>query len=186
MAIQLLRRRFTVDEYHRMGQAGILSEDDRVELIEGEIVEMTPIGARHAACVNRLNRLLTSLLGQQAIVSVQNPILLEPHSEPQPDLALLRPRPDFYAQAHAGPEDGLLVVEVADSAGDYDRTVKNPLYARAGIPQAWLVDLQDECVEVYTGAAPQGYRNVRRAGRGQTVSIGAFPGPSLAVDQILG
>lgn len=135
MAVQLLKRLFTVAEYHRMAEAGILGEDDRVELIEGEIVGMTPISSRHAGQVNRLVRLFTQRLGGRAILSVQNPIRLGEHSEPQPDVALLRPRPDFYATAHPGSEDVLLVIEVADlSACDaqagtsaaYDREVKPP------------------------------------------------------------
>src|SRR3972149_4805508 len=104
MALQLTRRRFTVSEYHQMAQAGILGEDDRVELIDGEGIEMTPIGCRHAACVNRLNRLLVKIRGDDAIVSVQNTIALSEYAEPQPDLALLRPRPDFYASGHPRPE----------------------------------------------------------------------------------
>lgn len=108
MPIQLLKRRFTVEEYRQMAQAGILGEDDRVELIEGEIVEMTPIGSRHAACVKRLNHLLTQQVRERALVSVQDPIRLSAHSEPQPDLALLVPRPDFYARRHPGAAEVLL------------------------------------------------------------------------------
>jgi len=126
MAAPLVRHRFTVEEYHRMGQAGILSEDDRVELIEGEIVEMAPVGSRHAACVKRLNALLSRRAGGRALVSVQDPIRLGEHSEPQPDLALLKPREDFYAAAHPGPEDVLLVIEVAETSLEYDREVKLP------------------------------------------------------------
>ncbi|MBI4611270.1 MAG: Uma2 family endonuclease [Candidatus Rokubacteria bacterium] len=186
MDVQLLRRRFSVEEYHRMGQAGVFSEDDRVELIEGEIIEMTPIGARHAACVRRLGHLFNSLLGQRITVSVQSPLGLGLHSEPQPDLALLRPRPDFYAQAHPGPEDVWLVVEVADTSVEFDRTVKIPLYARAGIPNAWLVDLSTETVEEYRDPTPDGYRNFRRIPRGETISLEAFRDVSLTVETILG
>jgi hypothetical protein len=186
MAVLLLRRRFTVDEYHRMAEAGILAEDDRVELIEGEIVEMSPIGSRHAACVKRMTSLFYRQVGQKAIVSVQDSIRLTGHSEPQPDLALLKPRPDFYAKAHPGPEDVLLVVEVAETSPDYDRTVKVPLYARSGVPEVWLVDLAGEGVEVYRQPSPQGYREVRQARRGQRLTPEAFPDVELAVDDVLG
>lgn len=186
MSVQLLRRRFTVEEYHRMARAGIFSEDDRMELIEGEIVMMAPIGSRHASCVGRLTHLLASTVGQQAIVWVQNPIRLGPDSEPQPDVALLRPRPDFYAEAHPGPEDVLLVIEVAETSADSDRSVKIPLYARAGIQSAWIVDLSTGGIEAYAEPMPDGYRRFRRIQRGQTISLGAFPEVTLAVDTILG
>lgn len=186
MAVQLLRRRFTVEDYYRMAEAGILTEDDRVELLDGEVVEMTPIGSRHAACVDRLTRLLASAVGDRAIVRVQNPIRLGRHSEPQPDLALLRPRPDFYAQAHPGPEDVLLVVEVADTSVESDRGVKVPLYARAGISAAWLVDLAGERVVVHTAPAPEGYRTVHEARPGGRLRLDGLPGLDLAVADVLG
>lgn len=185
MNVQLLRRRFTAEEYHRMARAGVFSEDDRVELLEGEIVKMTPIGSRHAACVSRLTHLFTSTVGQRAIVWLQNPVRLGPDSEPQPDLALLRSRTDFYAPAHPGPDDVLLLIEVAETA-EYDRTVKIPLYARAGIPTVWVVELSTEQIEVYTEPSPEGYRGVRRLQRGQVISLEAFPGVGVAVDTILG
>ena len=130
MAVELRRYRFTTTEYDRMAEAGVLGEDDRVELIEGEILEMSPMGRRHAACVDRLTRLLVRGVGDAAIVRVQNPIVLSDHNEPQPDLALLRPRVDFYTAEHPGPEDALLVVEVSDSSVEYDRQIKVPLYAQ--------------------------------------------------------
>ena len=186
MPVQLLKRSFTVEEYHRMVQAGILTEDDRLELIEGEIVAMTPIGSKHAACVNRLTRLLSDQVGRRAILSVQNPINLGERSEPQPDLALLHVRPDFYASAHPEPPDVLLVVEVAETSADVDREVKVPLYARAGIPEVWLVDLAGECVEVFQEPAPQGYQQIQRVRRGQRVAPQAIPDLELAVDDVLG
>lgn len=186
MSVQLLRRCFTVEEYHRMAQVGILSEDDRVELIEGDIVEMTPIGSRHASCVKRLNRLLSQQLGQQALVSVQDPIRIGERSEPQPDLALLRPRPDFYVQAHPGPEEVLLVVEVAETSGEMDREVKVPLYARARVPEVWLVDLGAERVEIYRKPGAQGYEEVRRVGRNEHLAPYSFPELDLAVADLLG
>lgn len=186
MSIQLSRRLFTVHEYHQMGHAGILNEDDRVELIKGEIVQMASIGSRHAACVDRLTQLLVLRLTGRAIVRVQNPIYLSEYSEPQPDLALLRPRLDFYAAAHPGPQDVLLVVEVADTSAGIDRAAKMPLYARAGITEVWLVDLQEERVEVYSQPLPHGYQQVYRLGRGGGLTLQAFPDQAFDVDSILG
>ena len=133
MAVQLQRRLLTVADYHVLQQAGAFGEDDRLELIEGEIIEMSPISPEHAAHVNRLNKLFAQALGGRALISVQNPVSLGEHSEPQPDLTLLRPRADDYAQSHPGPEDVLLVIEVAETSLDYDRTVKIPLYGRPGM-----------------------------------------------------
>lgn len=168
-----------------MAQAGILTEDDRVELIEGEIVEMTPIGSRHAAGVARLTALF-SRIQDRGIVWVQNPIRLAEHSEPQPDVAVLRPRADFYAEAHPGPEDVLLLVEVVETSADYAREIKLPLYARSGIPEVWLVDASGGSIEVYRDPGPQGYREVHRAGRGERVAPGAFPDLDVAADAVLG
>lgn len=186
MAVQVMRKRFTIDEYYQMGQAGILSEDDRVELIEGEIVMMTPLGSPHAGKTNRLNRLFSGRLGERAIVTVQNPILLPPDSEPQPDLAILLPRMDFYERSHPRPEDVLLIIEVADTSGDYDRGIKLPLYVRAGIQEVWIVDLTAECVEVYRQPGPAGYQSVQRFTRGQSLAPQAFPDLRLSVDEIFG
>ena len=136
---QLTRWRFTVHDYHRMGEAGILHEDDRVELIEGELVEMAAIGTRHFSCVNGLTRMLVRGVGDEAIVSVQNPVRLDEHSEPQPDLTVLRMRD--YRESLPVPEDVLLLIEVSDPTLAYDRGVKLPLYARSGIREVWIVDL---------------------------------------------
>ena len=148
MAVQVLRRRFTVKEYYRMVQAGILKEDDRVELIEGEIIEMAPIGRRHATCIRRVILIFSELVRGRAIVDVQNPIHLGEYSEPQPDVVLLRLRPDLYLAGHPQPEDILLLIEVADTSVNYDRSVKGPLYAEAGIPEYWIVNPEDETVTV--------------------------------------
>jgi Uma2 family endonuclease len=180
------RRLFTVAEFHRMAEVGIFSEDDRVELLDGEIVEMTPIGSRHAAIVNRLNRLLSRRLGERAVVSIQNPIRVGEHSEPQPDVVLLKPRADFYAAAHPGPEDVLLLVEVAESSAEVDRAVKLPLYAAAGVAEVWLVDLAGERVEVYREPAAGGYQQTLTLARGDVVSPQAFPDLRLGVAEILG
>ena len=186
MAVKLLRRRFTVDEYHRMGQTGILGEDDRLELLEGEIAEMAPIGSRHQGTVDRLTELFSRRMADMATIRVQGPVRLGEDSEPQPDLTLLRRRADFYASAHPGPHDVLLLVEVSDSSTEYDREVKLPLYARHGIAEVWLVGLEAGIVEVYRGPTDRGYREVSRSRRGQDLSPEAFPRLELAVDDILG
>ncbi len=169
-----------------MGEAGILREDDCVELIDGEIVQMTPIGASHAGCVNRLTRIFVAAAGERAVVTVQNPISVPPDSEPQPDLALLRPRPDLYASAHPEPTDVWLVVEVADTSLVFDRAVKIPLYARAGIPEIWLVDLAGQCVEVHRRPAGGSYGHMQRLQRGQRLACEAFPDVAASVDDVLG
>ncbi len=186
MGTDLQRRLFTADEYHRMAEAGVLGEDDRVELVDGEIVEMSPIGSPHAACVDRLNVLLQRLGGVQGIVRVQSPIRLNAHSEPQPDLSILRHRADFYAAAHPTPEDVLLVVEVADTSLRYDRDVKIPLYARAGIAEAWLVDLLNGSVDIFTQPSERGYQQSRRVGRDARMTSPALPSATLLVSDILG
>jgi Uma2 family endonuclease len=183
---ELQRRRFTADEYHRMAEAGVLRDDDRVELLDGEIVEMTPIGSRHAACVDRLNVLLHRSLAGHDIVRIQGPVRLDAHSEPQPDLSVLRSRADFYASAHPGPDDVILVVEVADASLTYDREIKVRLYARAGILETWLVDLQNEHVDVFTQPTPQGFRASREIRRGERLTSQALPAASFLVDDMLG
>src|SRR5439155_445568 len=156
MAVQIQRYRFTTADYHRLAEAGILGEDDRVELIEGELIAMNPIGPRHVSSVNRLNRLLGRALGDAAIIQVQSPILLDDRSEPQPDLSLLQPHPDFYISSLPTPRDVILVIEVADSSDVYDRRIKAPLYARAGIPEYWLVRLEREDLVVFRDPTPDG------------------------------
>jgi len=185
MAVPLTRRRFTVDEYSRMADAGIFSEDDRVELIDGAVVDMIPIGALHAGVIIRLNHLLSRLVGDRAMISPQNPLRLSDFSEPLPDVMLLRPRQDFYTSAHPGPGDVLLLVEVADSSVDYDRSVKVPLYTRHRVPEVWVIDLQRHLVEIYSDPAPDGYREIRVARRGDRLTPFALPDVALSVDDIL-
>jgi Uma2 family endonuclease len=185
IAIPLTRRRFSVDDYYRMAAAGIFSEDDRVELIEGEIVEMAPIGSRHAAQVDKLNWIFLRRVGDRAIISVQNPLRLGTFSEPVPDLVLLLPRPDFYASGHPGPRDALLVVEVADTTLEYDRGVKIPLYARYGIPEVWLVDLRQGAVETYQNPTPDAYLAIRTFRRSDQLTPSPLPEVALLVDDIL-
>lgn len=186
METQVQRRLFTADEYHRMAEAGVLRDDDRVELLDGEIVEMTPIGSHHAACVDRLNLLLHRSVGVGGIVRVQGPLGLDARSEPQPDLSVLKPRADFYAPVHPAPGDVLLVVEVADSSLRFDRYIKVPLYARAGIRETWLVDLVNAAIKISTQPTPHGYQQSRRAGRGDRLAPLDLPEVSLLVDDIVG
>lgn len=186
MTIQPTRRRFSVDEYHRMAEAGILGEDDRIELIEGEIVEMGPIGWRHHSCVMRLDRWFHAALGKAAFVSIQGPLRLNAGTEVQPDVVLLRPRPDKYASQPPTLADVLLVVEVGDSSARLDHQVKSPLYAREGIPDLWLAELDDDVVLVPRDPAPDGYRTSRIYRRGESISPLAFPDLQIPVDEILG
>lgn len=157
------RHRLSVDDYLRMGEAGILGEDDRVELIEGEIVDMSPIGTPHSGAVNRIANRIKEIVGRSAVVAVQNPIRIGDFSAPQPDIALLKFRDDYYAQAHPGPEDCLLLIEVAESSLAYDRDKKLPLYARAGIPETWLVDIPGRTLWLYRSPGPAGYAECRPA-----------------------
>lgn len=180
------RRRFTSAEYHAMAAAGILAKDERVELIAGEIVRMAPIRSRHAGCVKRLNRRLTRGLDERALISIQDPVALGDDSEPQPDVAVLRPRDDDYTHSHPQPADVLLIIEVADSSLAYDRSVKIPLYARAGIAETWLVCLEERRLEVHRNPSATGYREVRILRPGDLVAPLAFPDFEITVDSILG
>ena len=186
MTFQLARHPFSTAEYHRMIETGIFTEDERVELIDGEIVHMTAIGPRHAACVDRLAELLRVKIGALAIVRVQSPVQLSEHSEPQPDLSLLKRRADFYAGSHPSPEDVLLVIEVADPTAEGDRQVKIPAYARAGIPEAWLVDLAEDRIEIYTQPSNGIYQEIKRVLRGQRVASKSIPQLKLKAGDILG
>lgn len=186
MSTQLLRRRFTVEQYHQMAEAGILTADDQVELIEGDIVEMSPIGRHHAACVKRLIRLFSQRVSERAVVAAQDPVELSDRSEPQPDFALLQPRLDFYEAGHPRPQDVLLLVEVADTTAESDRKVKISLYARSEIVEVWLVDINQQSIEVHREPALNRYRNVQHFQRGQKLSAQAFPDISLTVDEVLG
>jgi Uma2 family endonuclease len=178
------RRRFTRKEYHRMAEAGILGEDDRVELIRGEIVEMSPIGPRHAAFVDNLNRLLARRLPDDAIVRVQGPVALADDTEPQPDLTVLRRRVVPYKDREAWAEDALLVIEVAESSLAYDRSTKQRLYAEAGIPEYWVVDGAAEGVEVQRDPGPEGYRDIRQLTAPATLALLAFPDVTLTTAEI--
>ena len=180
---QVARWRFTVHDYHRMGGTGILHEDDRVELIEGEIVEMAAIGTRHFSCVNRLNRLLMMHVGEEAIVSVQNPVRLNELTEHQPDLTVIRPRD--YTESLPLTEDVLLLIEVSEITLAYDRNVKLPLYARAGIGEVWIANLPAETIEQYTDPSGDSYRHAEHKRRGQTLQSAALPNLTRTAGEIL-
>ena len=166
-----LRHRWTVAEYHRMAEVGLLNEDSRVELIDGEIIEMAPIGSPHGGEVKYLNNKLVSALHDKVIVSVQDPIVLGDHEEPQPDIALLRWRDDYYTIAHPHAEDILLIIEVSDSTLRYDRDVKVPLYAKNGIPEVWLLDIQNRQLEIYREPRNGAYQQRRSQCTGKIAPI---------------
>jgi Uma2 family endonuclease len=178
------RRPFTREEYHRMAEVGILKPTDRVELIKGDIVEMSPPGRRHIAFVDNLTQLLVTRLAGRAIVSVQNPVVLADDTEPQPDLAIRRHRAVPYKNREAYAEDVLLLIEVADTSLRYDRSTKLRLYATADIPEYWLVDCVTESVEVYRTPDAEGYRDVSRIAGEGTVSVRAFPDVALRIGEI--
>ena len=168
------RYRLTVAEYHRLGENGIFDEDSRVELIEGDLIAMPPIGCQHAGHLDHIARPFFRRI-TQGFVRVQNPIQLDDHSEPQPDLAVLRYREDFYTQSHPRPEDVLLLIEVSDSTLRYDRDIKVPLYAKAGIPEVWLLDVAGQRLEVYRRPSPDGYREIHYPALAETIAPVLLP-----------
>ena len=186
MAVRPETRLFTVEEYYRMAEAGILGEDDRVELIHGEIVKMNAIGSYHAACVDRLTALLSARVAGRAIVRVQSPVRLGELSQPEPDLALLRPRADYYREGHPGAAEVLLLIEVADTSLGYDRTTKASLYAETGVSETWIVDLEHAHVETLRHPGADGFAERLVVPSGFEVSPLALPDIVLAVADILG
>ncbi|MCB1920590.1 MAG: Uma2 family endonuclease [Candidatus Competibacteraceae bacterium] len=162
-----LRHRWTVAEYHRMAEVGLLNEDSRVELIDGEIIEIAPIGSPHGGHVKRCIRLFSKVVDDKAIIAAQDPVVLGNYEEPEPDIALLRWRDDDYEQMHPRPEDVLLLIEVSDSTLRYDRDVKVPLYAKNGIPEVWLLDIQNRQLEIYREPSNGAYqqRGSQRTGK---------------------
>ena len=186
MAWQPARKLFTVTEYRQMIEAGVLKEDDRVELLNGEIIEMSPIGPRHASHVDRLVNILPSKLKGKATLRVQSPIVLSDYSEPQPDLSLLKPRADFYAGGHPTPADVFVVIEVSDSTVESDRRAKIPSYALAGIAEAWLIDLVEDRIEVHSNPYNGVYQEVRIVQRGQKIISNSLPQLKLKADEVLG
>ena len=178
-------RRFTRDEYRRMGEVGILREDDRTELIDGEILLMAAIGPRHSSAVAGLTHAFAPL-HDRAILWVQNPVAIDEYSEPVPDFSLLEKIDDFYRTDHPDPASMLLAAEVSDTTRAFDLGVKLPLYARAGIREFWLVDIRDGVIRVCREPGPEGYGRIAVAERGQTVAAAAFPEHEVRVEAILG
>lgn len=196
-ALPVERRRFTIEEYERLTEARIFDDHARTELIGGEIYRMSAArrafgevepgtgGRRHAGCMRRTNDLLFQRIGGTAVISVQLPVVIPRYDEPEPDFAILKLREDRYPD-HPTPADVLILIEVSDTSLVYDRNTKLPMYARAGIPESWLVDLQAEIVERHTQPSPDGYRLTARFWRGETVTSVVLPSLALPVDAVLG
>lgn len=184
MAVKLKRRLLSVEDYHLMGKVGILNEKG-IELINGEIIEMSPIGSKHAAIVEKIKDLLVIFLHKKAIVRVQNPIFTNKFSEPEPDLAIVKFRTDYYIDHHPKPEETFLVIEIADSSLEYDREVKLPIYALAGIPEFWIINLKDKQIEIYTVPSDNIYKEKKLATLEDVVIANSIDF-SLAVRDVLG
>jgi Uma2 family endonuclease len=180
------RHKLSVEDYHKLGQVGILTEDSRVELIEGELIDMAPIGGAHMGLVNRLTRLLVPAVGDLGVVSVQNPITLPPDSEPQPDVAILKPGADSAGSTVPRADEVFLLIEVADTTLAYDRNTKLKLYAKAGIAETWIVNVPSKCVEVYREPTTNGYLRRLELGVGELVSPLSLPMVELPVSDIFG
>ena len=178
------RRLFTREEYHRMGEVGILTRSDRVELIRGEIITMSPQGRRHRAFIDNLTQLLGARLGGRAIVSIQMPIVLSDDTEPEPDVQILRRRTVPYKDREADADDALLLIEVGESSLAYDRSTKLRLYAAAGIPEYWVVDCVAESIEIHSTPDGERYRDVSRVDGVATVTLQAFPDVALTLAEI--
>lgn len=179
------KKLFTVNDFQRMAETGILSEDDRVELIHGEILTMSPIGTRHAAAVDHGNRVLVMGAGDRAIVRVQTDVVLDLHDQPQPDLVLMRWRDDFYASKHPGPDDILLIIEVSDSSLEYDQTIRLQLYAEMGIREYWIADLQNNILFAYSQPEGKSYQITRQYQRGESIAPALLPECRLQIDVLL-
>ena len=185
MATEISKRLFTVHEYHRMVDAGILSESDRVELIRGEIIRMSPPGPPHNGTILRASHYLFGIVGDRALVGIQGSIRLDLYSEPQPDIYLLRPREDFYTSRHAGPADIFLIIEVSDSRLRFDKTIKLELYAETGIPEYWIADLEHDCVITHSDLREGSYHMAREFKRGSTITPQLLPEFRIPVEMLL-
>ncbi|MCB0581769.1 MAG: Uma2 family endonuclease [Phaeodactylibacter sp.] len=185
VTVQAPKRLFSVEEYHRLAEAGILQENDRVELIHGEIIKMSPIGPKHAGNLDRFVRIFTFLFGESAIVRSQNPVQLNDFSEPEPDISILKPRRDFYTTAHPKAEEVILIIELADSSLEYDKEVKMPEYASNNIPEYWIIDLKTDRVIVYAEPSGQEYLNIKTFQVNEQVESRTLPKP-VSVRELLG
>ena len=185
MIIAAKKKLFTVDEYYEMARVGILTESDRVELIEGEIVEMSPIGSRHQAIVDELAYIFFNAVGDRARVRIQGPLRLADVTEPQPDVQLLTQRDDRYVDGHPTQVDALLVVEVSDTSLAYDRNYKSAVYSMRGVPELWILDVNRPRLFVMREPAELGYRVVMELEVGDTIAPLALPDLSFAVADLL-
>jgi len=185
MLAEVARRRFTTEEYHRMGNVGVLAPGERVELIDGAVILMSPIGDRHFLCVNRGVELFVLAFTGKAVVSGQNPVRFDKHNEPQPDIVLYRPTPGHYHSTRPSARNCYLVVEVSDSSLRYDTNFKLALYAQAGVPEVWIEDLNGECLLVRRNLDKGVYQTALTLGPDDVVSILAFPDVSLPVRELL-
>ncbi len=179
------RRRFTVEEYYKLAEVGILGPDERVELLAGEIIEMAPIGSKHAYCVTQFTEAFFETLGRTVTLRVQNPIRLAESNEPEPDIAIVHRRDDGYLSEHPGPEDVILLVEVADSSVGFDRRHKLPMYAMAGIREVWLADIGSGNVETYDLPIAGGYARMRVVVPGETLALPGYPGVAISVGDVM-
>ena len=184
-AATLNTRKFTVEEYYRMAEVGILHDTERVELINGEIVLMPPIGINHAGIVNRWTRFLVEQARGRYSVQIQNPVRIGEHSEPQPDVSILLFRDDDYLNVRPGPEETLVAVEVSDTSLAYDRGTKVTIYSQAGIPETWVVNLPEDCIEVFTEASVNGYAQHTVYRRGELISPSTLADVEFAVADLL-
>jgi Uma2 family endonuclease len=176
--------RLTVEQYYKMAEVGILKEDQRTELIEGEIIEMSAIGTKHAICVSNLSEILTLRTIQIAHVRQQNPVHLSDRSEPQPDIALVKRPSSLYVDCHPKAADIFLLIEVSDSTLKYDREIKIPLYAKAGIPEVWIANIEEQVFEVYKSPNQDHYEQVKLYGKGELIPMSMFADIAIAVDEI--
>ena len=186
MSIEVAKRLFTVDEYYKMAEAGVLTPEDRVELIDGEIIQMSPISDRHAGCVNWANQAFAAAFHGRAVVSVQNPLRLSNYTEPEPDVVLLKHRDDAYRRKRPFGDDTYLILEVAHTTLRYDRNIKVPRYAAAGIPEVWIEDLEHELLLVFRVPEGNAYKTVLNLKAGDVVSVQAFPDVTFKVAELLG
>lgn len=184
--VAVAQHQFTIRDYHRMGETGIFTEDDRVELLNGQIYTVSPVGSKHAACVKRINRSFGRNLADEAIVSVHNPVVLNDYSEPEPDVALLFYRDDFYEERLPTAADVLLLIEVSDATLRFDKDVKLPLYAQSAIPEVWIIDLKKACIEVYVNPRDGAYQEQQTRKRGQELTLQQLPFLTVTVQELLG
>ena len=182
----IVPKRFRVEDFRKMTEVGILPEESGWEIIDGYLIDKMSIGSKHAGTVNRLNQTLVFLLGRKAVVAVQNPIHIDDYNEPEPDIALLKPREDFYAESLPAPQDVLLLIEVSGSTIEYDRDIKKTLYAEAGIAEFWLVNLKENTVERYSLPKNGNYRLAEILEFGETIKAGTIENLELKIEEILG